>query len=59
MNATPANDWTGKVKVQAIETGGEINKRLTSDLEWKITQLKLPTAMGGAYVIGVADPVTP
>ena len=55
-NATAANDWTGKVQVQAIETGGEVNKRLTTDIEWKITQLKLPTAMGGTYVIGTADP---
>lgn len=55
-NASSANDWSGKVKVVAVETGGDVNKRLTTDIEWKITQLKLPTAMGGAYVIGAADP---
>ena len=55
-NATAANDWSGKVKITPIETGGDVNKRLISDVEWKITQLKLPTAMGGAYVIGAADP---
>ena len=54
-NATSANDWAGKIKVKAIETGGDVNKRLTVDVEWKITQLKLPTAMGGAYVIGTAE----
>lgn len=57
-NAVAANDWEGKVKVKAIETGGDVNKRITADVEWKITLLKLPTAMGGAYVIGT-EPVIP
>ena len=46
-----AAEWTGSVEVQAIEVGGDVNTRLTSDAEWKITELTPPT--------GFVPPVAP
>lgn len=53
-NGNADNLWSGKVRVKPITVGGDVNKRLTTEFEWDITLLKLPTAFGGAYVIGSA-----
>lgn len=49
--------WVGKVVVQALEIGGEVATRLTTDAEWKITELTTPPRMGGDKVIGATDPL--
>lgn len=51
-----ADTWSGKVKVQAITVGGEVGKRLTSDVTWEITELTLPTKLGGGQVIPAPTP---
>lgn len=51
-----ADEWHGKVTIQAIEVGGEVGQRLTSQVSWKITELFLPTRLGGTQVI--PPPVT-
>lgn len=52
--ASPAEKWTGSLNVAPpIPVGGEANTRLTESITWAITQLTLPTAMGGTDFIGV------
>lgn len=48
----PADEWSGKLTVQAINVGGEVNARVTSDVTWPITELTMPTRLGGKKVIG-------
>ena len=50
--ADPQDEWTGKVTVQALNIGGDVNTRITSDAEWPITELTMPTRLGGKKVIG-------
>lgn len=38
--------FTGSVTVQAVEIGGEVNKRLTTDAEWPCTGKPTPTYPG-------------
>jgi hypothetical protein len=54
--ATPADEWSGDVKVAALTVGGEVGVRLDTEAEWTITKLTLPTTLGGATVIGTATP---
>lgn len=57
--ADPTNKWVGKVVVTPIETGGEVNTRLTSDVSWTITALQTPASWGTpTYVIGAAPKPT-
>jgi hypothetical protein len=35
--------YSGTVEIRAVEIGGEINKRLSTDWEWKITGTGVPT----------------
>jgi hypothetical protein len=44
--------WTGKTTVQAITMGGDVATRLTSEAAWPITELTMPTKLGGKIVIG-------
>lgn len=46
------DQWTGKVTVQALNIGGDVNTRITTDAEWPITELTMPTRLGGKKVIG-------
>jgi hypothetical protein len=54
----PQDEWSGKVTVQAINVGGEVNTRLTSDAAWPITELTMPDRLGGKKVIGASTPAT-
>jgi hypothetical protein len=56
--ADPVDEWFGKVTVQAINVGGDVNTRITSDVSWPITELTMPTRLGGKKVIGSATPAT-
>lgn len=46
--------WTGKVTVGALLVGGDVNTRITTDMEWKITELTTPVRLGSKLVIGSA-----
>lgn len=50
----PDDAWTGKVTVGALLVGGDVNTRITTDLEWKITELTTPVRLGSKLVIGSA-----
>ena len=54
----PQDEWSGKVTVQAINVGGEVNTRITSDVSWPITELTMPERLGGKKVIGGQTPAT-
>lgn len=49
------DEWTGKVTIGALTVGGDVNTRITSDAEWKITQLVTPSRLGSKTVIGSAE----
>lgn len=53
------DSWRGKVQVQALEVGGEVGARLTNQATWKITELFLPTRLGGTQVIPAIAKVVP
>jgi hypothetical protein len=55
----PADKWTGKVTVQAMEVGGTVGERITSAISWTITELNLPPRLGGGRVIPTPAPPTP
>lgn len=40
--ADVAQVWTGEVEVRALEVGGEVNRRLTNDAEWKARAIVAP-----------------
>lgn len=46
-----ADKWTGRVVVQALTVGGDVGVRITTDAAWKVTDLSLPTNLGGDHVI--------
>jgi hypothetical protein len=47
-----ADAWSGKLTVQAVIIGGDVSARLTSEATWPITELIMPTKLGGKTVIG-------
>jgi hypothetical protein len=51
---TPAQKWTGTVKVLPIEVGGTVNERLTPSVSWDLTSLNLPALYGGGLWMGAA-----
>ena len=54
----PVDEWVGKLTVQALNVGGGVNTRITSDAEWPITELTMPTRLGGKKVIGSGGAAT-
>lgn len=56
--ADPDDEWSGKVTVQALNVGGDVNTRITSDASWPVTELTMPARLGGKKVIGVAAAAT-
>lgn len=38
-----AGTWSGSVEVRAVELGGDVNSRLTTDWEWKVMGEGVPT----------------
>jgi len=48
----PTDAWSGKTTVQAVTMGGDVATRLTSEAAWPITELIMPTKLGGKTVIG-------
>lgn len=40
--ADAQDQWRGKVRVQALEVGGEVGSRLTTSVSWEIVELFLP-----------------
>lgn len=63
-NGDSAQVWKGTVEVTPIEVGGEVGKRLTPTVSWKITSLQLPALYGGkmwlgAKVTGITAPTAP
>jgi phage-related tail fiber protein len=37
-----AGSWSGTVEIRAVEVGGDVNKRLSTDWEWKVTGTGVP-----------------
>jgi hypothetical protein len=56
--ANPGETWTGSITVVPIPVGGDANVRLTEQITWTVTQLTLPTSLGGTDFIGT-KPATP
>jgi hypothetical protein len=56
--ADPVDEWVGKVTVQALNIGGDVNTRITTEASWPITELTMPTRLGGKKVIGSATAAT-
>jgi hypothetical protein len=54
-----ADMWRGKVKVAAVQVGGTVGERLSSDVSWEIVELFLPPRMGGGQVIPSGVAVVP
>jgi len=49
-NGTAAQVWAGKLTIdKPYEVGGEVNSRLTADIEWPIVSLVPPTGFGTGY----------
>jgi hypothetical protein len=53
-SADAQDKWVGKVVPEALTVGGDVGARITSDAEWKITQLVTPPRLGSKTVIGGA-----
>ena len=47
----PGDTWSGTCVMQAMEVGGEVSTRLSSQASLRITALTMPTNLGGAAVI--------
>jgi hypothetical protein len=55
-NITGAPTWSGDVVIKALEEGGDVNKRITTDWEFDIVGRPLRTPFaGGAQAAAVAD----
>ena len=49
-NGTAAQTWAGTLTIdKPYEVGGEVNARLTADIEWPIVSLVPPTGFGTGY----------
>lgn len=46
-----ADRWAGRVKVTALDVGGEVAERNTSQAQWPISELFMPARLGGLQVI--------
>ena len=55
--ADSADKWTGRVKIQAIAVGGTVGERLQPTISWEITELTMPSRLGGKQVIPYVPPV--